>query len=156
MNRVFSAAESRGWGSETISGQLEGLKTVELVTPVELVVEEAVSEELMALPEGEVGILNVEGGGREMVVFAWDGRDLGTVLGGDLVEEDAEGPGIGGDVMNDDDENVLIVSESEKRGAEDGSIFEVEAGGGDEMSKTGHLGFRVFEVAEVEKGDGIG
>jgi hypothetical protein len=54
------------------------------------------------------------------------GEGLSTVEGGEFVGEDVEGPAVGGDVVHDEAEDVVVVGEPDESGAQERPGGEVE------------------------------
>jgi hypothetical protein len=105
---VVGEVEEEG---EIGEGELEGAEVVVELRGVEGVV----------LPEGEVWVLDGE---------VWElGREVeggGVVEGGELMEEDGEGPAVGDGVMEGEDEVMEVGLEAEEGGAEEWAAGEVE------------------------------
>src|SRR5581483_7615520 len=85
-----------------VGGQLEGLDAVELLLPVAELLDQQIAGQLVPLPDGIVGILDVHGGQIGGALF-----EAAAVQLGELANEDGDGPAVEGDVMHDGDEQVL-------------------------------------------------
>jgi hypothetical protein len=137
-------------GSGAICGQLEqGRGAMELAFPeVDLVLED-VSLEIGALPVCEVGVL--DGERRERGVFSL--RE-GLVEESELPGEDADGPSVGDDVVQAEQEDVVVGSEPEEPRANERGFGEVERGGSFAEGERADLGIALVfgegEVREVE------
>jgi hypothetical protein len=78
-----------------------------------------------ALPGGIVGIL--DGEGRQGIGQA---VESGAVESAEFVDQDAERPAVGDDVVHGQKQHVVVGSETEKPAADQGTVLEVERPGG--------------------------
>ncbi len=95
-------------GTRPVGGQLErGRGTGELVTPPIDLGREDVTLEPLALPDGEVGVLDGQGG--ELGGFS--PGEL-PVEGGELADDDGDRPSVGDDVVCGGEQEVLVITQA--------------------------------------------
>jgi len=109
-------------GAGAVGGEFERRgKFAEGFEPVLSRVGKGISFDLVELPAGELAIGHGELGERGGFGFAG-----GVVVGGEFAEQDAKGPAVGDDVVEDEDEQVLFIGEAEELGAEERGFGEIE------------------------------
>ncbi len=119
--RVAAATPARLAWAWVIGGQLQGrLLGAQLLAPVRQLAGQGTVAEAGLLPGGVVVILDRQG--RQVAVAALHG---GAVQGGELLDQDAQRPTVGNDVLGAEDQHMLIGSEPRQQAAQ-GRLAEVE------------------------------
>ena len=144
----WTGGRGRSAGSERTAGALASCWR-----PVGEQVLEGLAVEPLPLPVGEVGVLDGELGERR-------GPASGEILveGAELAQEHAQGPAIGDDVVDREEEQVLLFAEPQQGAVDEGARGEIE--GSQELlgGQAGGIGHaeRVGQVAQVADGQGEG
>jgi hypothetical protein len=116
-----AAAPAQRPGLRPIGGQLQRGEALELPGPVVELTLEDLALQPLALPGGEVGVLDGRLGQRRGLAGA-----EGIVEGGYLADEHAERPAVGDDVVHRHLGDVLGVGEPDQPGADQGASRQVE------------------------------
>src|SRR5215217_1431095 len=125
------ALEALERGTREVGGKREDVRdAVEETGPEVELGGEGVAGEPVPLPGGEVGVLDGERGERGR--HALEARE---VFGGELLVEDAEGPAVGDDVVEVEQQQVTLRPEEEEARPEEGPEGEVEGRLGVELEK---------------------
>ncbi len=121
-----STARGLDCGAGLVGGQLQGMGDVSevLAPPGEVLVEDGALQPL-ALPAGEVGVLDGQGRkGRGPVLGE------GFVEGGDFAHQYAHGPAVGDDVVEGEQQHVRVFAEAQQDGAKQRAGGQVEGAQG--------------------------
>src|SRR5262249_26020560 len=121
--RVMRAAEGLDAGPGSVGGEIEGRCAGEVVFPIAKLSFELSGVQPLALPEGEVCI--VEGQRRERI-GSIERKSL--IERAELPDEDADGPPVGDDVMHREEEDVILGLDAKERRAEERSALQIEGG----------------------------
>src|SRR5690606_33996465 len=115
------AAAGRAGGPRMVGGQVEGQVVGEVGAPVVQLAGGDTAGQPVAVPDGEVGVLQ-RGGGQRVRAVPVEGAQFGG--------DDAGGPAVGHDVVQGQEQHVVVVGEAVEDRAQQRARREVEGGGG--------------------------
>ena len=147
-HRAARAARAPDRRPRAVRGELQGGRTrSQALAPVAQQLLQAVAAQTLALPDGVVGVVH-----GELRQGRRPGLDAGRVELPQLADEQAERPGVGGDVMDGQEQPVALRPAAQQDGVQQGAAREIEGAGGLRGGPAGQLSLlrRRREGAQVD------